>query len=396
MKASNRALVCFCLLLLLLVPIAVWSQDDENGQDEVEDAVEAAEAIEESEAPVEPMVEEIIDGDDTEAESTDPEPAPAVDEAETEAADPEPAPAVDEAETEAADPEPAPAVDEAETEAADAEPVAEETVEQEAAQAQAAPDPEADTAPPAGAPETFILQGHPIFTPDQADLVYRPLVNYLNDVTPYRFDLQISRDFHRYWLDVRRGEMPDLVLEEAHLTAFRMQRDDYTPLVKAAEPMTYSLMASANYVDGTLRDFVGQPVSSMPSPSLGYLVLSRWYENPMQQPIIQSNASSWLDAIEIVFSMEAEAAMAPRNLAERYVNLETIETSREFPGLTLSASPAVPEEIQLEIRQALLNLHDDEDHFAAVHELDIERFIEADPQDYDGLEDWLREVTGFF
>jgi hypothetical protein len=348
MKASNRALVCFCLLLLCLAPFIAWSQDDENGQDEAEEAVEAAEIIEESEAPVEPMIEEVIDADDAEVETAEAPPAPE-----------------------------------------------EEPVEQAATEAQPTQDPESDAAP-AGAPETFILQGHPIFTPDQADLVYRPLVNYLNDVTPYRFDLQISRDFHRYWLDVRRGETPDLVLEEAHLTAFRMQRDDYTPLVKAAEPTTYSLMASPTYIDGSLRDFVGRPVSSMPSPSLGYLVLSRWYENPMQQPIIQSNASSWLDAIEIVFSMEAEAAIAPRNLAERYVNLETIETSQEFPGLTLSASPAVPEEIQQEIRQALLNLHDDDNHYAVVHELDIERFIEADPQEYDGLENWLREVTGFF
>lgn len=355
MKASNRALVCFCLLLFCLAPVIAWSQDDENGQDEIDEAVEAAELIEEREAPVEPMVEEIIDVDDVEARDVEPAPA---------------------------DEEPLAADD-----------TAEDTTEPQAAAETAA---ETEAAAPAGSPESFIVQGHPVFTPDQAELVYRPLVNYLNDVTPYRFDLQISRDFHRYWLDIRRGETPDLVLEEAHMTAFRMQRDDYTPLVKAIEPMTYSLMASATHADGSLRDFVSRPVSSMPSPSLGYLVLSRWYENPMQQPIIQSNAGSWLDAIEIVFSMEAEAAIAPRNLAERYVNLETIETSREFPGLTLSASPAVPEEIQREIQQALLSLHEDDDHFAALHELDIDRFIEAIPEEYEGLEDWLREVSGFF
>ena len=248
----------------------------------------------------------------------------------------------------------------------------------------------------ADSPESFVLQGHPIFTPDQAELVYQPLVDYLNDVTPYRFDLQISRDFHRYWLDVRRGLMPDIVLEEAHITAFRIRRDGYTPLVRAAEPASYSLLASPTYADGTLRDFVGRPVSSMPSPSLGYLVLARWYENPMQQPMIQSNAGSWLDAIEIVFSMEAEAAIAPNNLVERYVNLEVIETSPEFPGLTLSASPAVPESIQEEIRRALLVLHEDDDYFSAVHELDIQHFETAEPEEYEGLDEWLSEVVGYY
>lgn len=367
MKASNRALLCIFLFLFCLAPVMAGSQDEGNGQDavedtvevdqdaaddesgEVDDAVETAEAIEGEEAPIEPMVEEILDVSAEDIEVAAPETG-------------------DEAIAEGGGD--AGLETDTDTEAGDA------------------------TAP--AAPESFILQGHPIFTPDQAELVYRPLVNYLNEATPYRFDLQISRDFHRYWLDVRRGETPDLVLEEAHLTAFRMQRDGYTPLVKAVEPMTYSLMASPTHVDGSLRDFVGQPVSSMPSPSLGYLVLSRWYENPMQQPIIQSNASSWLDAIEIVFSMEAEAAIAPRNLADRYVNLEMIETSQEFPGLTLSASPAVPEEIQREIRAALLVLHEDDQHYAAVHELDIEQFVEADPAEYEGLEEWLREVTGSF
>jgi hypothetical protein len=355
MNASNRALVCICIFLLCLTPVVAWSQDDGNGHGENDEAFEAAQVAEEQEAPVEAMTEEALE-----------EEVAGTDAVEAVAAAEDGTSSEDEVDLGGAD-EPSPAES-----------------------AETVPQPEST------APETFTLQGHPVFTPDQAELVYRPLVNYLNDVTPYRFDLQISRDFHRYWLDVRRGDMPDLVLEEAHMTAFRMQRDGYMPLVKAAEPMTYSLMASPVHMDGNLRDFIGLPVSSMPSPSLGYLVLSRWYENPMQQPIIQSNASSWLDAIEIVFSMEAEAAIAPRNLAERYVNLETIQTSQEFPGLTLSASPAVPEEIQREIREALLKLHEDDNHFSAVHELDIQRFVETAPLEYEGLEDWLREVSGFF
>lgn len=251
---------------------------------------------------------------------------------------------------------------------------------------------EAAEAEAATAAETFTVQGHPVYTPEQAELVYSPLVDYLNQATPYRFELALARDFHRYWLDARRGVTPDLVLEEAHLTAYRIDNHGYTPLVKAEEPMTYSLLASADNSGATLQDFVGRRVSSMPAPSLGYLVLSRWYDNPMQQPVIQSNASSWLDAIEIVFSMEAQGAMVPHTLAERYVNMEQVATSREFPGLTLSASPAVDEDIREEIRQALLVLHDDPDHYGALHELDIDRFVEADASEYAGLDDWLSEI----
>ncbi len=240
--------------------------------------------------------------------------------------------------------------------------------------------------------ETFVFQGHPIFPPGTAELVYRPLVNYLNDALPYRFDLELSPDYHRYWLSARRGHNPHLVLEEPHLTAYRMEQYGYTPLVRAQAPLTYSLLTSMDNAEASARDFVGRRVSTMPAPSLGYLILTSWFENPMQQPIILSNAASWLDAVEIVFSQEADAAIVPNNLVARYVNMANVLTSREFPGVTIAASPEVPADIQAEIQAALMALHEDEEHFAVLNELDISQFIEAQRSQYDGLEKWLELV----
>lgn len=240
--------------------------------------------------------------------------------------------------------------------------------------------------------ETFTFQGHPIFSPETAELVYRPLVEYLNDALPYRFNLELAPDYHRYWLSARRGENPHLVLEEPHLIDYRMQRHEYTPLVRANQPITYSLLTSMDNAESSVQDFVGRRVSTMPAPSLGYLILTSWFDNPMQQPLIQSNAGSWLDAVEIVFSQEADAAVVPHNLVSRYVNLANALTSQEFPGVTIAASPDVPADIQEEIRDALLALHEDQEHFAALNELDIDQFVEASPAQYEGLEEWLSLV----
>ena len=246
------------------------------------------------------------------------------------------------------------------------------------------------------ADRVFTLQPHPTFNPEQAQLVYEPLITYLNAATPYRFELSPARDFHRYWIEIRRGVTPDFVLEDAHLTALRIERYDYAPLVKADEPATFSLLTSGMTADGDLQAFIGKPVSSMPAPSLGYLILTSWYTNPMQQPLIQSNASSWLDAIEIVFAMEAEAAMAPHNLVSRYVNLQPVRTSDEFPHATISASPDVPGAVRRAVRESLTVLHEDPDHFGALHELDIDAFVPASFAEYDGLESWLDQVFTFF
>lgn len=236
--------------------------------------------------------------------------------------------------------------------------------------------------------QSYSLLVHPIFTPSQAELVYQPLVDYLNAATDYRFELQTARDFHRYWLDIRRGQQPDLVLEDAHLIALRMQQSGFIPLARADELASFSLLTT-DLAATDLADFVGRPVSSMPAPSLGYLVLASWYTNPMQQPVLQSSAASWLDAVEIVFAAEAEAAIVPHNLVRRYVNMNAITSSTEFPHLTIAASPDLPESVRSAVTRSLLELHENAEHFGVLHELDIEQFVAADVDEYLGLESWL-------
>lgn len=233
---------------------------------------------------------------------------------------------------------------------------------------------------------------NPEYPPAQARLVFQPLVDYLNDVTGLEITLAVDRNFHRYWLNARRNEAPPLVLEDAHMAAWRMINFDYRPLVASATPKTFSLLTTGALADDSLDDFIGRRISSLPSPSLGYLVLADWFDNPLQQPLILSTATSWLDAVEMVFSAEVDAAIAPNNLVARYPNLYPVETSSEFPGLTLSVSPDVPADVRQTLIDAMTALHEDETHHAALFELDIDRFVAVDPESYEGLEEWLSTV----
>ncbi len=247
-------------------------------------------------------------------------------------------------------------------------------------------------APALAQERVYQLQVHPVFPPDQAEMVFRPLLSYLTAATGHSFELKTSRDFHRHWLDLRRGAQPDFVLEDAHLIAFRMKRDNYLPLVRAGAPTTFSLLTNRPERDLELADFVGLPVSTLPAPSLGHLVLASWFQNPMQQPVIQSAATSWLEAVEIVFAREAEAAIVPNNLASRYVNLGEVAVSSEFPHMSIAASANLDLNVASSVQIALIALNDDPDFFAVLHELDIERFVPADPAEYAGLERWLDPI----
>ncbi len=238
------------------------------------------------------------------------------------------------------------------------------------------------------------LLAQPSYPVERSKQVYQPLIDYLNATSGHTVTLKSPRDFQQHWLNLRNGETPDLVLEDAPLTDYRIQKQGYTPLVRVKEDLTFSILTSGAYADDPLSEFVGKTISTLAAPSLGYLVLLEAFSNPFAQPNISSNSSTWLDGLEIIFSMDADAAVSPVWLVERYQNLYPIYTSEVFPGLTLSASSSVSEEVKSAIKRALLILHEDESHFGALTELNATEMIEANAEDYAGYSKMLNKVYG--
>jgi len=229
----------------------------------------------------------------------------------------------------------------------------------------------------------------PIHDPARAEQVYRPLIDYLNRETSHEIVLKAPRTFHHFWRDMRSEQGYDLVFDDAHFTDYRIKRYGYVPLVKSADAMSYALLA------GYGLGVVGRRLVTMPAPSLAFAVITRWFPEPLQQPVVVSNAKSWPDTIELVFAQEAEAAMVPNWLSERYPNLAPIRISEAFPGPAISASPNVSPEAQAEIRDALLRLHEDETVYEALVEMNLTRFEGASAADFDGYESWLSGFYGY-
>jgi hypothetical protein len=127
------------------------------------------------------------------------------------------------------------------------------------------------------------------------------------------------------------------VFAEPHITDYRIKRFQCEPIVRTAENLSYTLLASDQLENPTLNSLVGKSIVTMPSPSLGFAMLLDFYPNPVSQPNILSSAASWRDGVEIVFAGEADAAIVPTWLKDQYPNLIPIQTSREFPGAAITA-----------------------------------------------------------
>ncbi|HET6603933.1 MAG TPA: PhnD/SsuA/transferrin family substrate-binding protein [Xanthomonadaceae bacterium] len=249
--------------------------------------------------------------------------------------------------------------------------------------------------PACAAAETYRFAVEPSYPPERAEEVYQPLLEYLAMATGHQFELVTSRNYHFYWRDLRRAEPVDFVFEEAHFTDYRANRAQFVPLARMVEPSVYVLLATPDHADRGLDGLVGYRVISMPSPSLGFALVSQMYRNPLSQPELKSEATSWREGVEIVFAGEGEGAVVPRRIAEQYPNLVEVQASQELPGAAVSAAPGVPEDVRTAVREALLKLHEDSAMYEVLVEIGASQFEPAERADYVGSENVLRGFFGY-
>lgn len=235
----------------------------------------------------------------------------------------------------------------------------------------------------------------PLYPPERSRQVHKPLIDYLREATGLDIQLVTPENFHRYWTQVRARDDYDLVYDAPHMTDFLIQRRDYVPLAKATNPTRFTLVAGYSLDEPSLDAVFGRSIVTMSAPSMGYMLLMRMFPNPLRQPNITSAAQSWEDAVQIVFDQDADAAMLPSWMSERYPQLVPIQTTENFPGKAVSASPDVSAEDREAVRRALLDAEDSDYMPDISFELNVDAFEPADPEDFRGHISLLDNLYGF-
>ncbi len=243
--------------------------------------------------------------------------------------------------------------------------------------------------------EPLNLAPHPVHYPDRQKQVFQPLASYLQQAIAEPVRLLEFSNFHQYWADLRKREDLDLILVEPHLAAYMIEKRDYIPLAVANESTRYVLLVSQPQFRKA-EDLIGRKVSALPSPSMGNVLLDEWFPNPLQRPLIDATARDWQDTIDAVFAEDTAAAMVPGFLADQYPNLQLVKKSSDYPGLTLLASEEVSEVKQKAIQDAMLALSaDDPKQLEILQELNVTGFKIPDEDDYEDLEELLKNTFGF-
>lgn len=237
----------------------------------------------------------------------------------------------------------------------------------------------------------------PAYPPEVAKQIYQPLLDYLGKATGEKFVLLTSPNYSVYWRDILKPDQTDFSYDEAQFADYRIQHLQFVPVVRKAQPTTYTLLASSEFDGQPPRALLASRIATMPAPNLGYALLMEVFSDPVQQPDINSATASWRECLDILNSGEAGATMFPTWMLETFGNpsLATLYTSREFPGNAILAAPSVPEEVRNKVRDALANAEGAPELGGLLLELGVDKFIPATATDYAGQRKMLSGFYGY-
>jgi len=235
----------------------------------------------------------------------------------------------------------------------------------------------------------------PPFLP-QAELQaqYAPLIEFLNATTGEHFELVTSSSYLSYWNTATKGGAYDLVLDNAPMIDFRVQRQKFTVLAKITGVISQSVVTSEKTSIFEANELVGKKVAAVATPNLSALAMFQLFPNPMRQPdfVYANDARA---AVEMVQNNQAVAAIVPTPIAIQFTNLNLVTNTEQVPHLAVAAAPSLPPEVQNKVKQALLNATQTVLGQKALTSLNTTKFEPATNASYSGYAKWLEGTYGY-
>ncbi|MDD2893057.1 MAG: PhnD/SsuA/transferrin family substrate-binding protein [Halothiobacillaceae bacterium] len=223
---------------------------------------------------------------------------------------------------------------------------------------------------------------------------YAPLVDFLNAATGEHFELVTSSSYLSYWSTATKGGAYDLVLDNAPMIDFRVQRQKFTVLAKITGVISQSVVTGEKSSIFDANELIGKKVAAVASPNLSALAMFQLFPNPIRQPdfIYANDARA---AVQMVLENKAVAAIVPTPIAIQFTNLNLVTTTEQTPHLAVAAAPSLPQEVQKKVKQALLNAPQTVLGQKALVSLNTTGFEPASNANYSGYAKWLEGTYGY-
>lgn len=238
----------------------------------------------------------------------------------------------------------------------------------------------------------FVVQ--PIFSSQQTQKVYQPIIDYLTEQTGEEFKLVTAKSFLSYWETMKRNEDYHLIMDAAHFTDYRVSKMGYRVLAKMPESVSFTLITHEQNLILEPEELIGKPVATLPPPSMGSVRIAQMFPHPARQPELFS-ATSANQAIADVKRGKYLAALIPTPMLNDHPDVNVIKVTESIPHMAISASPKIPVALQNKIRSALIEAHQSKQGLLCLKKMAIEKFEPASNKTYKGYRTLLAGVWGY-
>lgn len=237
----------------------------------------------------------------------------------------------------------------------------------------------------------------PILSEQQTKKAFQPLADYLGKVASKTCVVRTSPNFLAYWDQVRKGGAFDLVLDAAHFTDYRAQKQGWEILAKIPDTVSNSLIVSDQNPVIDASELIAKRIATLGVPSIGAARLNALFPNPSRQPITIEVESSEA-GIALLRAGKVEAAMLPTPFVSQQMaqgGISVVLTTEPIPHIALSASPQMPAATRERLRQALLAADKTPEGREMLKAIGFEKFDPASAAIYAGQSKTLKDYWGF-
>lgn len=252
--------------------------------------------------------------------------------------------------------------------------------------------------PAHGADGEWTLGVQPILGEQQTKKAFQPLADYLGKIAAKKCVVRTSPNFLAYWDNVRKGGVYDLVLDAAHFTDYRAQKQGYEILAKVPDSVSYSLIVSDQNLVIDAGELIAKRIATLGVPSIGAARLNALFPNPTRQPLTVEVDSSEA-GIEMLRAGKVTAAILPTPIVSQQMaqggGIIVVLTTEPIPHIALSAAPQIPAAVRSQMRQALLNADKTPEGREMLKAIGFERFDPATTAVYAGQSKTLKDYWGF-
>jgi ABC-type nitrate/sulfonate/bicarbonate transport system substrate-binding protein len=247
------------------------------------------------------------------------------------------------------------------------------------------------------AASVIILTSPPRETAEEAELLYKPIADYLSQVIGKRVVYKYPGTWGVYRTEMLNGSY-DIVFDGPHFVDYRVQKLQHNLLAKMPEIHEFVIIAHKDEPLKSIADLAGKTFCSEPPPNLGALVALAQFENPSRQPVVVPT-KGWGGIYEAVTARRCAAGVLPLANLKKFDKdglARILFKNQGLPNQAFSAGPRVTLEDQAKISAAMTAPEASGPTEKLRTRFNVgESFVSATNAEYNGVSQYLRNEFGF-